>query len=118
MVRLLLLSLCIVAVGCVTSKVQQLDPNFRSARSPDSILVFEEAPEQSFSVIARIESQTGNVFESVDDLHTNIIKQAALLGGDAVIVGPETKETEFIILLNGMIPSETKKVLAEVIVFH
>jgi len=118
MLRLLLLSLCILAVGCVTSQVQRLDPNFRSARSPDSILVFDEEPEQSYGVIARIESQTGNVFENVDDLHTNIIKQAALLGGDAVIVGPETKETEFIILMNGMLPSETKKVSAEVIVFH
>jgi hypothetical protein len=81
-------------------------------------LVFDEEPLQSYKVIARIESQTGNVFESVSDLHTDIIKQTALLGGDAVIVGPETKEAEFIILMNGMLLSETKKVSAKVIVFQ
>ena len=118
MVRVLLMSLCLLAVSCVTSQVRRLDPNFRPARTPDSILVYDAEPEQSYGVIGRIKSQTGNVFESFDDLHTDIIKQAALLGGDAVIVSPETKETEFIILMNGIIPSETKKLSAEVIVFH
>jgi hypothetical protein len=80
--------------------------------------VFEEAPGRSYTVIARIKSQTGNVFEGFDDLRAKVINQAAQLGGEAVIIGPKSKETEFIILTTGMIPSETKKLSAEVIVFH
>jgi hypothetical protein len=81
-------------------------------------VVFEGAPEQPYTVIARIESQTGTVFQSFDDLRTKIIDRAAQLGGEAVILGPESRETEFIILMTGMVPSETKKLSAEVIVFH
>jgi len=116
--RTLLVSLCVVASGCVTSHVQRLDANVRPEQASDSIVVLEEAPEQSYTVIARIESQTGNVFESFGDLRAKIIDQAARLGGEAVIVGPESRETEFIILMTGMIPSEKKKLSAEVIVFH
>jgi hypothetical protein len=58
------------------------------------------------------------VFKSFDDLRAEIVDQAAQLGGDAVIVGPESKETEFIILTTGMIPSEKKKLAGDVIVFR
>jgi hypothetical protein len=116
--RAFLVSLCIVASGCVTSHVQRLAPHLRPEQASDSIIVFEEAPEQSYTVIALIESQTGNVFESFDDLRANIVDQAAQLGGEAVIVGPGSREKEFIILMTGMIPSENKKLSAEVIVFQ
>lgn len=116
--RTLLISLCIAAAGCATSHLQRLDSAVRPERAPESILVFERAPEQPYTVIARIESQAGTVLESFDDLRAKIIAEAAHLGGEAVIVGPESKETNFIILPTGMIPSETKKLSAEVIVFQ
>ena len=116
--RTLLVSLCVVAAGCVTSHVQRLDQDVRPERMPGSIVVFEEAPEQSYTVIARIESRTRTVFESSDDLRAQIVDHAAQLGGEAVILGPESKETEFIILATGMILSETKRLSAEIIVFH
>ena len=116
--RTLLVSLCVVVSGCVTSRVLRLDLNVRPAQASELILLFEKAPELPYTVIARIESRTGNVFESFDDLRANIIDQAAQLGGDAVIVGPESRETEFIILMTVMIPSERKKLSAEVIVFQ
>jgi len=118
MKRALFVFVCILAAGCVTSRTQRLDPEMRPARAPDSIAVFEKAPEQPYTVIARIESQTNTVFKSFDDLRAKIIDQAAHLGGDAVIVGPESTKTEFIILTTGMIPSETKKLAAAVIVFR
>ncbi len=58
------------------------------------------------------------MFKSFDDLRAEIVDQAALPGGDAVIVGPGSKETEFIILTTGMIPSEKKKLAGDVIVFR
>ena len=90
----------------------------RPARAPVSVLVFENAPEQPYAVIARVESQANAVFKSFDDVRAEIVDQAAQLGGDAVIVSPKSKETEFIILTTGMILSERKKLAGDVIVFR
>ena len=109
---------CVVAAGCVTSHMQRLDPDVRPARTPDTIVVFEEAPERPYTVIARVESRSNTVFKGFDDLRATIVNQAAQLGGEAVIVGPESKETEFIILPTGMITSERKKLVAQVIIFR
>jgi len=80
--------------------------------------VFEQAPSRPYKVIARVESQVNNVFKGYDDLRTEIVEQAAELGGEAVIVGPESKQTTFIVLTTGMFPSETKKLAGDVIVFR
>jgi hypothetical protein len=116
--RALFMFLCVVAVGCVTSQTLRLDPDVRPARAPESVLLLEKAPEQPYAVIAHVESQANVVFKGFDDLRARIVDQAAKLGGDAVIVGPESTETEFIILTTGMIPSERKKLAGEVIVFR
>jgi hypothetical protein len=116
--RALFTSVCLVALGCVTSKTLRTDPAVRPARAPESVLVFEKAPEQPYAVIARVESQANVVFKSFDDLRAEIVGQAAQLGADAVIVGPESNETEFIILTTGMIASEKKKLAGDVIVFR
>ena len=111
-------SVCVLAAACVTSKMQRLDPQVRSPRAPESVAVLEEAPSRPYTVIARVESKADNVFRSFDDLRANIVDQAAQLGAEAVILGPETTETNFIILPTGMIPSEKKKLAGEVIVFR
>lgn len=116
--KALLVSACVVATGCVTSHMQRLDSDVRQARAPDSVVVFQQVPERPHTVIAQIESKTGTVFQGFDDLRAKIIDQAAQLGGDGVIVGPESKETNFLILPTGLIPMETKKLAASVIVFR
>ena len=116
--RVLFVSLWVVVAGCVTSRVQRVDPDVRPAHPPDSVVVLEGALDQPYAVIARIESRTNAVFESFDDLRAELIGQAALLGGQAVIVGPETWESELIILATGTVSSEKKKLAGEVIVFR
>jgi len=116
--RAIVVCLCVVAAGCVTSHLQRLDPTVRPARTPDSVAILEGAPDQSYTVIARIQSQTDTVFKGYGDLRAKIVDQAAQLGGEAVIMGPESKETTFLILPTGMIPSEKKKLEGEVIVFR
>jgi hypothetical protein len=116
--RTLFMSLCVFAVGCVTSQTHRVDPTVRPARAPSSVAVLEEAPERPYTVIARVESHTDTVFKSFKDLRAEIIGRAARLGGDAVIVGPEIKETEFLILTTGMIPCEKKKLAGDVILFR
>jgi len=115
--RAIIASACIVTAGCVTSHMQRLDPEVRPPRAPESIVVLDQAPDQPYMVIARVESKTDAVFKGFDDLRAKVIDQASRLGGEAVIIGPETTETAFIILPTGMIPSEKKKLTAEVIVF-
>jgi len=97
--------------------MQRLEPDVRPARAPESVVVLDQAPARPYTVIARVQSTADNVFKGFDDLRAKIVDQAAQLGGDAVIVGPEKTETSFIILPTGMFPSETKKLAAEVIVF-
>ena len=116
--RALFVLVSIVAAGCVTSHLQQLDPDVRPARAPDSIVVFEQAPEQPYTVIARVETTAEAVFKGYDDLRAKIVDEAAQVGGEAVIVGPESKETTFLILPTGMFPNEKKKLSGEIIVFH
>jgi hypothetical protein len=55
---------------------------------------------------------------SFDDLRVTIGRQAVQRGGDAVVVGPESRETEFIILPTGVIPSERKRLTAQVLVLR
>jgi len=116
--RALFVCVCVVAAGCVTARTQRLDSEVRPAQAPESVVVFEDAPERPYTTIARIESQVGNVFKSYGDLRAKIIDEAARLGGEAVILGPESKETQFLILTTGMIASEKKKLAGEVIVFR
>jgi len=108
---------CVLAAGCVTAKVHRLDQDVRPARPPDAIETLAEAPDRPYAVIARIESKSDAVFDSFDDLRTRMIAEAAELGGDALILGPESRSSQPIILTTGMIMSEQKRLEADVIVF-
>ncbi len=50
-------SICLFAVGCINTNVQRLDQAVRPARSPDSVTVLVEKPQQPYTVIAVIESK-------------------------------------------------------------
>jgi len=109
---------CIAMAGCVTAKVHRQDQEVRPALTPDGIQVLNEAPDRPYRVIARIESKSNVVFKGFEDLRNRIIAEAAQLGGEAVILGPESTESEFIILATGMVQSDRKKLAGDVIVFR
>ena len=108
----------VLAAGCMSANVHRLDQDIRPPRPPEAIEVLEEAPTQSYTVIAHIESKADAVFKSHDDLRARMIGEAAELGGDALILGPESTESQPIILVTGMIMSEQKTLEADVIVFN
>jgi hypothetical protein len=114
---LLHFTVCLFAAGCVSASVERLDHAARPARSPDSVAVLIEKPEQSYTVIAVIEAKGESVFDSFDDLRQKLLAEAAKLGGDAVILGQESTDSNFILTGTAMIESDTKKVSGEVIVF-
>lgn len=114
----LIVASCVFAAGCVTSQLHRLDPDVRPTRDPGTVAVLDRVPDQPHRVIARIESRSATVFTSFADLREKIVAQAAQLGADAVVVGPGSRETEFIILPTGIFPSERKTLTAEIIVFR
>ena len=110
-------SVCILAVGCINTNVQRLDQAARPAVSPDSVTVLVEQPQQPYTVIAVIEANGKSVFDSFNDLRTEMVTQAARLGGEALILGPESTDSKFIFTGIVMIKSDTKNLSGEVIVY-
>lgn len=108
----------LLAAGCVTSQVQRTGPDVTPARAPDTVVVLDRIPDQPHQIIARIALRAETVFTSFDDLRARIVVRAAQLGGDAVVVGPQSSETEYIILPTGIIPSERKTLKAAVLVMR
>lgn len=114
---ILALSLLLLAVGCVTAKVRRLDQVQRPERAPDAVQVLREAPERPYAVIAVVESKTDAVFKGFDDLRRKLQIEAAKLGGDAVLLGEEVKESSMLLTATAQIQTEQKKLTGKVIVF-
>ena len=111
------LAICLLAVGCVKVKVQQWDEIERPVREPESISVLLAEPEEPYTVIALIESSFDGALKGFDDLREELILEAAQLGGDAVILGPESKKTG-VIFVPTPIFYDKKKLTGEVIAFN
>jgi len=106
-----------VAAGCVSTNMQRLDDAVRPPRAPEAVTVLLEAPQQSYTVIAIIESKGKSAFDSFDDLRNEMVAEAARLGGDALIVGPEATGDDFILTGTAMIRSEERRLRCQVIVY-
>jgi len=113
----LLIPICLLAVGCINTSVQRLDQAARPAGSPDSVAVLLEEPDQPYTVIAVVKSSSSTVFDSFDDIRKKMIAEAAALGGDALILGPESKHSTPIFNTVGFVNSERKDLTGKVIVF-
>jgi len=116
--RMLGITVGLLAVGCVKADVHRLDEAVRPVRSPDSVAVFATEPQEKYVVIAIVESRTDAVFKGFDDLRRRMVTEAARLGGDAVILGREGKETHMIIVSPALIFWDEKRLTGEVIVFE
>ena len=117
--RALRLSCCLLflTAGCISTRVQQLDQAPRPARSPDSVAVLVEQPDRPYTVLAVITSSSSLVFDSFGDLRQKLVIEAALLGGDALILGPERRQSILIANTVGFVESVRKEMAGEVIVF-
>lgn len=109
--------IALLAIGCVSVDVERLDDTPRPQGSPESVLVFSDEPDRPHIVIAVIESKTGAVYQGFDDLRRKLVAEAAKLGGDAIILGTEGKESTMLITATGQIHSDEKELTAKVIVF-
>jgi hypothetical protein len=80
--------------------------------------LLQERPDTPHTVIAVIKSNGESVFDSFEDLRNEMIAEAAKLGGDALVLGAESTDTDFILTGTAMIKSDTKQLRGEVIVFE
>ena len=117
MKRILLPLLVLWASGCVGLDVHRLDSQPRPQRHPDAVRVLTEAPEGPYTTIALVEASTGTVFKGFEDLRRKLVAEAARLGGDAVIIGEEGKESGVLFTGTAQINTEEKKLNGRVIVF-
>jgi hypothetical protein len=82
------------------------------------VQILHDQPQRAYTVIALIESNGKSVFDSFDDLRQELVVEAAKLGGEALILGPESTDSEFIFAGTAMIKSDKKELSAEVIVYE
>ncbi len=74
------------AVACTSASVLRLDPLPRPRTNPDSIQLLAREPRQPYTVIAIVSARGGaGTGDRVDRARKRLVKEAARLGGDAVL---------------------------------
>ena len=119
--RAILFALAIL-VACASADVLILDPTPRPARIADSVIVLLEEPAQPYQTIALIEVGDQGWGLSLESLAKKLRKEAAKLGGHAVMIGtPSTESGGTVIVPIGNTfygaPIDEKKLVGKVIVF-
>jgi len=89
----------------------------RPARPPDAVSVLLEAPPRPYTVIAVLESRGETVFDGPAALRRKMVVEAARLGGEALILGRESTDSEFVFTGFGMIQSDRKRLTGVVITY-
>ena len=122
--RTLLIALVALALGAcgTTADVMRVDNTNRDASDLGAIRVFLDEPSQPYATVAMVKISDEGWDRSLEDLKVAMITEAAKLGGDAVIVGTETRNagTAFVPVGNMYygIESSEKILVGKVIVFR
>ena len=117
-----LLMLVLAIVGCTTtSDVMRLDETARAPTPLSDVAVLVEDPSRPYSVIAMVEVSDQGWNLSLEELKQSMLKEAAALGGDAVIVGVSSSQsgTAFVPIGNMYygVDQVEKKLLGKVVVY-
>jgi len=114
----LLLSLALIAVGCVSADVLRLDQVAREQRDPASVQVLLERPDTPYVSIALIVASDEGWGGDLDDLRNKLVEEAAKLGGDAIILGLPSSDTGFMAIGSQVYATELKGLSAQVVVYE
>jgi hypothetical protein len=86
--RVVPLAFVLGTIGCMHVDVLRLDETIRPQTQPDSVRLIAQEPKQPYTVIALVsvmpDAQGGG---SQDGARKRLLKEAARLGGDAVLMG-------------------------------
>lgn len=119
---LVLIALLLAFAGCgTTSDVMRLDNKSRAPNSISEISVLVSEPSRPYSTIAIVEVSDQGWELSLEELKQEMLKQAAALGGDAVIVGiGSTSSGAVFVPIGNMyyaVDQTEKKLIGKVIVY-
>jgi len=84
--RIIPLAVIVGTIGCTSADVLRLDKTIRPQTQPDSVRLIAQEPQQPYVVIALI-SVRPDFRGSQEDVRKRLLKEAARLGGDAVLLG-------------------------------
>jgi len=86
--RVVLPAVIVGTIGCAThADVLRLDSMLRAQTHPDSVRLIAQEPQQPYAVIALVSVRSDPVLGSQDGARRRLLKEAARLGGDAVLLG-------------------------------
>ena len=86
--RVVPLAFVLGTIGCTTSAdVMRLDQALRPQTRPDSVQLIAQEPQQPYTVIALVTVRVDQLLGSQQDGRNRLLKEAARLGGDAVLLG-------------------------------
>ena len=111
--RLVPLVLVIGISGCVRAEVFQVSPRLRPETHPDSVQLLAQEPTRPYTVIALLNVTSAD--RSQERMRQRLLKEAALLGGDAVLLG--IGSLTYITTGSGEFTSTARQLSGKVIVF-
>jgi hypothetical protein len=119
---LALLLFALATVGCTTtSDVKLLDSTARAPTLQSDIAVLVEETSRPYTAIAMVEVSDQGWGFGLEELKQKILKEAAALGGDAVILGTEASlsGTDFVPIGDTIfgVDDVEKKLIGKVIVY-
>ncbi len=82
-----LAALVVTAIGCTRADVLRLDQTLRPQTRPDSVRLIAQEPQEPYTVIALVTVRVDQILGSQQDGRNRLLKEAARLGGDAVLLG-------------------------------
>ncbi len=115
------LPLVALVASCATVDVLHLDNTARRPKDNFEVQLLLDEPKQPYVAIAVVVASDEGWGLSLDKIKDKLIKEAARLGGDAVIIGRESKEAGAVFTPVGntfyAVPFEETKLVGKVIVF-
>lgn len=84
--RVLPIAAVLFALACTSADVLQLDPTPRPKTSPNSIQLIGQEPKRPYTVIAIVSTHSETGGGGAERVRARLIKEAARLGGHAVLV--------------------------------
>jgi hypothetical protein len=116
-----LLAAALVVSGCTADVTTTYrDPRAFESRKTEDVLVIAERPSRPHLVIASLTAEGEARGLSRDELVAALRREAARLGGDALLVYAETNTNQFVaagVLIGNAPTIRERRVLADVVVF-
>ncbi|HEY3279051.1 MAG TPA: hypothetical protein VGJ83_00950 [Gemmatimonadales bacterium] len=85
--RLAPLAVAFAIIGCTHADVLRLDHVLRPQTRPDSVRLIAQEPTEPYTVIALVSVQSDGTMIHTGDARARLLKEAARLGGHAVLLG-------------------------------